>query len=225
MTKVDDGKGKSFFNCKECEKAYKTEGGLKKHTDAKHNLCKSSFPSVVEKLNPKHLHKLIDETINKLANDQCFPSDVRSTISCLKIDHDGLLDLYEYFRPIIAGFRDPEKYFIEYYGKVSSSPVPIFIEKLGSANGTLFCHELGNHILKHLVAGVTDTIDEPVSAILASKEESVLEYICGYICHKTFTKLRFSKHFNSKYHMQSMEVLKANKSNEESSSSQRLVAI
>jgi len=36
---------------------------------------------------------------------------------------------------------------------------------------------------------------------------SVLEYICRYICHKTFTKLRFQ----SKYSLQAIDILKSNK--------------
>jgi hypothetical protein len=196
-------------------KLYKTQGGLKRHVKRKHPedmqvTSSVQKPTSLQKLHPLYLNKMINAAVEKFIKDECFPLEIREQISSLLVDSDEVLVVYEHFKPVIEEFRDPDKFFSDFYGLVSTQYVPVIFEKLGKEIGTLFCHELGNYILKHLVGATS--YDEPDTAEqMSEKEQSVLEYLCGYICHKTFTKLRFSKHCDMQYHVQAMEILKMGK--------------
>lgn len=99
---------------------------------------------------------MIQTAIEKLSQDKCFPSKVRWNL-CLNINNDELQILYGHFK-LIESFRDSDSFFESFYSMVSFSEVPIAFEKLSIEKGTLFCHKLDNHMLKHLTSGSPDDL-------------------------------------------------------------------
>ena len=95
---------------------------------------------------------------------------------------------------------------MEYFGIISNH-VPIIYDELGAEDGFFLCQELSSHILlEH--TGNKPKVEEEIKRALTEKELAALEYVCGYIAHKTFVKLRFKKKPND-YTVQAIELLKS----------------
>ena len=89
------------FHCTVCLKVCKTKHGLTRHVRAKHsddNSSKSSLlvtsdEKLMEKINPLRLQVLVVSSADKLAQNSCFPEDLRSVFSEFTFSHDESYEL------------------------------------------------------------------------------------------------------------------------------------
>lgn len=202
------------FTCQICGKIYKTKRGLTKHQHQHDMMEKNS----ARNFQVADLDVILNKCLEKLKNDECFPVNVRE-IYDYSLTHEEVSEIYEHLKPTIDLFDTQEKFYASFYGKVVK--IHVLEEKLGVQHQTLLFHEAGNHILAHLVRNETDEPSKlhPMKEI----EISTIEYICGYVCHKVFLKLRKSKHSNEEFHQKAMDIIKSGKINI-NQSQQRLIA-
>lgn len=236
VNEVEESDKTKLHNCPECPKRCKSKGGLSLHMKAKHPETLTATTSSNEdenvafmntsKLNEESFAALIKQAAAKLAKDECFPaSTIRDTFSQFELNHNNkqlTTTLYKHFEETLT-ISNIDKYYSKFYAIISNDPVPVLNEKIGTECTTLLCHELCNHVLGHILKN--DQLNEShVIKELTAKEYAVLEYMTGYVFHKIFNKLRFSKYRKKENHVQLIEILKASKV-ESGSQSQRLVDI
>ena len=116
------------FNCQFCVEKYVTQRGLTRHTNAKHQQQQNpdesnqntasanskKIKSSEEILNPLYFKDFLEKCVKKLADDGCYPDNIRKEF------HDyvvGPLDkvnaAYTFIKPIIVSFEGNAENFIQ----------------------------------------------------------------------------------------------------------------
>ncbi len=175
------------FSCKVCNKKYKTEGGLKRHSEKKHPTNNQQGAECVNTVNSKVLNEadiieLVQEAKNELAKNKCYPQLLREKIDEHQFRlteelHNSLLDAYS----ILKKCADAEKFFSFFYGKIVLKASQL-IPGLQQPMSTLLAKHLGDKMLfffrkpKQLLS--------PEVPSITDKEIGGLQYLAGYVVHK-----------------------------------------
>ena len=110
--------------CNTWQKVYKTETGLSRHRSQKHSSSSSSSENTeyYQKLERSKIDEIFKESVDSLAQDECYPEDIRDQFKTLVIDNmQRNNNLYEDVVVIyqkLTKNSDPEKCFSEFYGKI-----------------------------------------------------------------------------------------------------------
>lgn len=211
-----------------CGKVCKSKCGLKRHQRAKHDGLindekvrrKPCKKTALQKLHPFYLKQMVEASAKALSVDECFPDDYRESYNNFDFTHDEAVELFSFLENIISDFEgDAESFYANFFELCFENN--IIKNKLGDDHGTLLLHELANHVLHHLVG---KKLNAPVEAnAITEKERSGIQYLSGYVFHKTYCNLRRNKHYHDSVLLQqSAEILRQSRVDDKS---QRLISI
>ena len=110
----------SGFPCELCEKVCKSQHGLTRHKNTKHQQqIPTTYSSTVngekiaeEKLRPLYFMKYVNECAIKLSKDECYSQTTRSHFEGYKLSLDEANQAYKYVREVIGEFKgNAEKFY------------------------------------------------------------------------------------------------------------------
>ena len=119
----------SGFPCELCKKVCKSQHGLTRHKNTKHQQQIPTTPSSTvnsekfaeEKLRPLYFMKYVNESAIKLSKDECYSQTTRSHFEGYKLSLDEANQAYKYVREVIGEFKgNAEKFYPKFYKCVSS---------------------------------------------------------------------------------------------------------
>jgi hypothetical protein len=176
--------------------------------------------TALEKLHPFNLRKMVEASAKVLSIDECFPDDYREQFNNFIFTNDEAVELFHLFENVISDFEGDKECFYSQFFELCFDNDHI-IKKLSTDHGTLLLHELANHVLHHLSGKKLDSSVE--AKTITEKERSGIQYLSGYVFHKTYCKLRMNKNYHtSVFLQQSAEILRQARVEDES---QRLISI
>lgn len=221
-------KESSSFQCSMCTKVCLSMGGLKRHISTKHpesvdttltttslqpsSTTSSSGITIPKKKNAENiLHpilfkKMVQTSINKLKEDECYPATILNEFSKFTINSvEDVFPCYHKISNILLKFNgDSDKFYPEFYAVVSSNDV---FPGLVNECKLLLGFDLANHVLAHLTGGtVTNEVVSFKQTAVDEKQKAIITYVSGYVIGKFFRKLRFSKNKNE-YQEQYLSIL------------------
>lgn len=176
--------------------------------------------TALQKLHPFYLKQMVEASAKALSVDECFPTDYREVYNNFDFTHDEAVNLFSFLENVINDFEgDIESFYANFFELCFENS--IIKDKLGDGHGTLLLHELANHILHHLVG---KKLNVPVEAnAITEKERSGIQYLSGYVFHKTYCDLRRNKNYHKCLALQqSAEILRQSRVDD---NSQRLISI
>ena len=203
-----------IFQCNQCQKVCKSQCGLTRHINLKH---RDASPLLTpEEVSAKTIHSLhlkviVTKCADKLANDSCFPSAMRSKFSKEEFSFsvDDSQALWCKLRAVIDAFNgDAEKFYSMFYSLFVDNLLPSKFNDRRLTNTLL--SEVGNEILIHLGdknSNVIDTITMPKDRDLPEREMKSLQYLAGFVIHKLYTKFRFYRNPASIFNKQCCQIL------------------
>ena len=180
------------YPCNDCNKHYKTKGGLRRHQKSKHQ------PSQKNIIDHLQLKGIIEKAAVKLSDDFCFDESVRKAFSLFKISTESSV-IWNQSKDIFEKFSgNAEKFFTSFYGFLQPGK-PVLFAQISRYQTTLLSTEVANQFL---------ALGPSVEVISAS-----LEYLTGYCFRTVYARLRNSSKHRSLHSQQSMSVLQAGKCN------------
>ena len=200
---------KKLFPCEVCPKVCLSSGGLKRHISAKHNkedvvidspdvvvdspdaACGSSSSSKQKKrkvediLHPGFLKKMVNNSLEKVKVDKCYPPPVLIQLSCFNITSiEDIFPCYHAVTNSILKFKgDLEKFYPEFYSAISSNNVFPGLDK----NCQLILgFELANHVVAFLSGGkLEESLVSFDKKNVTEKEEAVISnFTVNYVLLK-----------------------------------------
>ena len=193
--------------CEVCGKKYKTKGGLKRHTSAKHS--QNLGGEQQRELTPTILADLVNGSLLKVKNTKVY--------QCLKKE----LNLYTFeqleegteefskLKTIYEGFvknGNAEKFYGKYYATVPLNSTTFF-KGLSRNAATLLSSKVADCMLAYCKKeNSTSEKNKEPSVALSEREKAGLQYVGGYVLHNLHNKHRGSSSTESQ---QAMAILKA----------------
>ena len=208
------------YRCELCEKVCLTKRGLTRHTNSKHSdkndasvtsAAQNQSKSAEEILHPLYFKKMVEESVNKISNDHCFPDEL---LNPLKEYNTGNLDkinhTYGFIKELIVSYDGGEKFYPAFYKIVSDTED--FFPGMDKNNSLLVGFELANHVLKYLKKSTIPggNTNDNESLVFSDKERSIISYLGGYVFGTMYRKVRFSPE-KSDYQEQCLAFLLAGK--------------
>ena len=208
------------YPCNDCNKHYKTKGGLRRHQKSKHQPFQKN---IIDHL---QLKGIIEKAAVKLSDDFCFDESVRKAFSLFKISTDESSLIWNQLKDIFEKFSgNAEKFFTSFYGFLQPGK-PVLFAQISRYQSTLLSTEVANQFLA--LANAEDTT-QPISRSdinFSEKDIASLEYLAGYCFRTVYARLRNSSKHRSVHSQQSMSVLQAGKCNSDAEMPvQRLVDV
>ena len=195
------------YPCNDCNKHYKTKGGLRRHQKSKHQ------PSQKNIIDHLQLKGIIEKAAVKLSGDFCFDESVRKAFSLFKISMDESSVIWNQLKDIFEKFSgNAEKFFTSFYGFLQPGK-PVLFAQISRYQSTLLSTEVANQCLA--LANAEDTT-QPISRSdinFSEKDIASLEHLAGYCFRTVYARLRNSSKHRSLHSQQSMSVLQAGKCN------------
>ena len=102
------------YPCSFCAKICLSKGGLTRHISTKHDLETAEPNKKVGKmLHPDIFHDIIQKSLKKLAQDECYPEEICSQFSSFRMSCSVVdLPAYNLITPVINSFNgDVEKFY------------------------------------------------------------------------------------------------------------------
>ena len=233
VDEIPDETAKATFPCTLCPKICISRGGLTRHMNAKHkDDDQANQPVLSQKpkkkkaediLHPLYFKKYIEQCIEKLSKDECYPEDITKEFQSYNVGSlTDVLHTYNIVKDVIEMFDgDSEKFYPLFYKCVSDAE-QLFLRPLSHNCSLLLGFEVANNVLCHLSGSMLkeDVVElKEKSQEFNDKERSVISYLSGYVFSTFYKRIRFSskKTHSDAYSQQYLGLLLAGKSNEEDS--------
>ena len=111
---------KAQIRCEECENIYKTNGGLQRHTKAKHpqkalqlalKKQEELDQEAADRLYPLYTKRYVNEASLKLSKDDLYPESVREKFKGFSITSDEAHSIFVTYKELILKFKNnPEQF-------------------------------------------------------------------------------------------------------------------
>lgn len=194
VKEIADARDSVTFSCKNCLKTYKTERGLARHIEAKHEAVaavialkreEEKHQLIANKLHPLHVKSIVICCAKKLHNDMCYPEDIRSMFSpdSFSFSNSDAQGLWAKIKPIIFSFNgDAEKLHTQFFGLLVDNLLPSKFDDCSTANILLIEVAIGivNHLNKTVFNLASSTSTSKV--ILSEKEVSIVYTVLVWVC-------------------------------------------
>ena len=171
------------------------------------------------KIHPLELRSTIRRAAQKLANDECFPSDLRCIYNRFDISLEECIELNKAFSPIFNKFNgNAERFFTDFYQLLLPS-AKVGFAGLNNDEANLLLTELASICLAHLSGNskIGQSSAEAVcnnEKVFTKRETNALQYLSGYCFRKIFYKIRGSSKSKTDFGMQSLCILRSAKTDE-----------
>ena len=197
MITVDENvKTGVLFTCDNCNKKYKTTGGLSRHQAAKHGDANGDT-SILSKVTPSVIKELSEISAKKVSNEAYYPEDILSELKSFNLNLGQAEVIYSLFKDVIETHsKNPEKFYPKFYGIVGdiidfgnlsknaiiiigfelANQVMCFVKKSHSTGTSLNSNEGDTNIIKEIT----------------KREKSIIVYLSGYVVSNIYRKIRNS---------------------------------
>ena len=214
----------SVFSCQACDKRCVTQRGLTRHINSKHSastniVCKPPE----EKLTLAKLESLLQESVKKLSEDECYSEEILKELKNYSIA-DNVHTTYHIIKPVISSFNgDAERFYPDFYKCVSENCDVIF-PGLSKNCPLLLGFEVCNHVLAHLSGvQIKDDILSFNDEKFSEKEKAIVGYLSGYVFGTMYRRIRFNAKSSDEYPQQCLSILLAGHSDDVSLPEHKLV--
>ena len=161
------------------------------------------------KMHPLELRSAIKRAAQKLADDECFPDELRSNYNGFDISLEECVELNEAFSPIFTQFNgNAEKYFANFYQLLLPS-AKLCLTGLNVDDSNLLLTEFANICLAHISGN--SKLGQSSAEIISTDEKTfskreldALQYLSGYCFRKVFYKIRGSSKSKSDIGIQTL---------------------
>ena len=206
------------FVCDKCEKVCKSRQGLSRHVNAKHTIPSTLQQSstqteddiLMNKLHPLKLRVIVTQCAAKVGSDLCLSQQMRENYTGFDSTATQEVELWNKLRVVISKFKgDGEKFFSMFFGLMKDNLLPNHFSETRITNALMqeVCVAILNHLSDNKLNDTTVGV-KPVP--VSDKEMNSLEYLAGFVIHKLYKKLKYSKvHGSSYYNIQSCFILQA----------------
>ena len=166
-------------------------------------------------LHPLVLKKLIQNSIDKFANEQLYPDEILNEIKAYKVTLNltDVLITYSYIKEAILQFQgDAEQFYRHFYSCVTGENC--FFKELSRNCCLLLGFELANHVLAHLNKSSYkgDIIKQKGEKIkFSEKDNACIGYLGGYVFGTFYRRIRNSKKWQTPKSQQCLALLLAGK--------------
>ena len=191
----------------ECNKQYKTKGGLKRHEKLKHQ-------TTINLMEMVDFKRLVEQAAAKLAVDPCYPHNFQEVFKCFTIKMDEIEVVWSNLKKLVEGFNgNAEKFYSGFYAFIQPGKPQLF-QSLGPIQSTLLSTELANLCLEFMAKPAkTNSTLRRNDIKFSEKDIASLQYLSGYCFRTIYSRLRNSPKNRSANSQQCMSVLQAGKCN------------
>ena len=173
-----------------------SKDGLTRHISTKHYLETVEANTKVRKmLHPGIFYDIIQKSLKKLAQHECYPEEICSQFSNFRMSCSVAdLPACNLITPVINSFNGD-------VGKLYPSFYKVFVDPKDPFRGLdvnctrLLGFEIANHILAY-ISGATysdDVVHFDCDTKFSAKEKSLFAYLSGYVFGAFYDRIRFSK--------------------------------
>ena len=151
VEKIPTRNNSPSYPCSFCAKVCLSKGGLTRHISTKHHLETAEPNTKVSKmLHPYIFHDIIQKTLKKFAQDECYPEEICSQFSSFRMSCSVAdLPAYNLITPVINSFNgDAEKFYPNFYKVFVDAEHPFRGLDLDCTR--LLGFEIANHILVYI---------------------------------------------------------------------------
>ena len=166
-------------------------------------------------LPPDIFHDIIQKSLKKLAQDECYPEEICSQFSNFRMSCSvDDITAYNLITPVISSFNgDVEKFYPRFYKVFVDAEDPF--RGLDVNCTRLLGFEIANHILAY-ITGATysdDVVHLDCDTKFSAKEKSLIAHLSGYVFGAFYRRICLSKtaHQDQTYHQQCLSLLVAGK--------------
>ena len=180
------------YNCSVCGKSYKTNGGLNRHTQKKHQ------DPVDDTFELSSLNSIIVKSVEALSKDMCLSLQRRDSFSAFIFGEE--MELLSEIKPMYAQLvldNNAEQFYTSYFGSCVLNSVDFF-KGLPQQSSTMLATKVGENILLHfkkISSGSSSKTTNPTP--IADREIAALQYLAGYVVKKMLKKARNSQNYSS----------------------------
>ena len=190
----------------------KTGGGLKLHKKKKHEY--EAVPLVEDHvLDIDTIMELIMKSCHGIKEENLYPLKIIDSISLFLGELDSgvpntFFNLIDDINKNVS-FKNKESFYKDFYTHIVRN-CAIYFPSLQYKTTTIITRKLAEHIYNF--KSKKETNEELFTKRLSKKELAGLQYISGYVVHKLYKKLKYSKHTSDTEQEESLAILLAMKS-------------
>lgn len=221
----------STFNCQECNKHFKSKGGLKTHTTRKHPE-RASQETVSQKHLTPDMTKLIDKSLQRVLESSYCPDTIKFELELFFSDDANLSSKNSIITELAIRheLKSTEKSYSELYKNIVLQKSAYFPE-LSSHSATYLCTKVVDEIISRFISthSTEDTNTEvavgmDIDIDFSEIQMAGLQYLAGYCIHNLYKKTHACKNRESPELQKTLALLMACKCENEAISNQRLIA-
>ena len=182
------------FNCKECQKVYKTKGGLTRHIQNKHT------DPVDDSLDHIILGNIVSKSVKMLSEDFCLSQEQRESFTFVYVDNEmvPLLDEIQVMYSQLVVSNNAEQFFASFFSTCVINAA-VYFKDLPARSSTMLATKVGEKMFNYfqkLSKKNVDTTHSNPSQITDSEIDG-LQYLSGYVVKNLLKKTKNSANYSS----------------------------
>ena len=182
------------FNCKECQKVYKTKGGLTRHIQNKHT------DPVDDSLDHTILSNIISKSVKMLSEDLCLSQERRESFAFVYVDNEMIPLLVKEIQVMYSQLvvsNNAEQFFASFFSTCVINAA-VYLKDLPARSSTMLATKVGENIFNYfqkLSKNVDTTPSNPSQ--ITDREIDGLQYLSGYVVKNLLKKTKNSANYSS----------------------------